>query len=247
LVNSALLAMVAGLLVLSVVSGMLGLGVAFAAVPFLALFMTSLVDQVQPLSLLLNGITALFAALGFARSHLVDWRRALGLAAVTTVAAPAGAWLAQMIAPTAIWAAYLASVGYLAYRLFRPVKERPGWENYRAALAWAVPISVLSGLLGVGPGFLLMPTLILAGFETKRAAAINAVAVTPPSFSALLPHLPTAQWDVGLTVALLAVGAVGAFVGARITSVYMPSQRIKQMFGVLIVMMTAYKIVTVLV
>jgi hypothetical protein len=245
--DGAILAMVAGLLVLSVVSGMLGLGVAFAAVPFLALFMTSLVNEVQPLSLLLNGITALFAAFGFARSRLVDWPRALGLAAVTTVAAPVGAWLAHLVDPTAIWALYLASVAYLAYRLFRPVKARPGWENYRAVLAWAVPISVLSGLLGVGPGFLLMPTLILAGFETKRAAAINAVAVTPPSFSALLPHLPTAQWDGGLTLALLAVGAFGAFVGARVSSVYVPDQRIKQLFGVLIVAMTTYKIITMFV
>jgi uncharacterized protein len=245
--SGAVLAMVGGLLALSVVSGMLGLGVAFTAVPFLALFLPNLVDQVQPLSLLLNGITALFAAFGFARSHLVDWRRALGLAAVTTAVAPVGAWLAHVINPTAIWAVYLVSVGYLAYRLFRPAKERTGWENYRAVLAWAVPISVLSGLLGVGPGFLLMPALILAGFETKRAAAINAVAVTPPSFSALLPHLSTAQWDVGLTVALLAVGALGAFAGARITSVYVPGERIKQLFGVLIVVMTAYKIVTLLV
>ncbi|MEV0740539.1 sulfite exporter TauE/SafE family protein [Streptomyces sp. NPDC050549] len=241
--DGAALAMVGGLLVLSVVSGMLGLGVAFAAVPFLAMFMSNLVDQVQPLSLLLNGITALFAAFGFARSGLIDWHRALGLAAVTTAFAP----LAHVIEPGAIWAVYLAGVGYLAYRLFRPVKERPGWENYRAVLAWAVPISVLSGLLGVGPGFLLMPTLILAGFETKKAAAINAVAVTPPSFSALLPHLSTAQWDGGLTLALLAVGAVGAFAGARLTSLYVPGQRIKQLFGVLIVVMTAYKIITLLV
>ncbi|WP_282703088.1 sulfite exporter TauE/SafE family protein [Streptomyces sp. CC219B] len=245
--DGAVLAMVGGLLVLSVVSGMLGLGVAFAAVPFLGLFMSDLVNQVQPLSLLLNGITALFAAFGFARSGLIDWRRALGLAAVTTVFAPLGALLAHVIDPSAIWGVYLASVGYLAYRLFRPVKERPGWENYRAALGWAVPISVLSGLLGVGPGFLLMPALILAGFETKKAAAINAVAVTPPSFSALLPHLSTAQWDGGLTLALLAVGALGAFAGARLTSLYVPGQRVKQLFGVLIVVMTVYKIITLLV
>lgn len=215
--------------------------------PFLALFMTSLVDQVQPLSLLLNGITTLFAAFGFARSRLVDWRRALGLVAVTTVAVLVGAWMAHPVDPTAIWALYLASVAYLAYRLFRPVKERPGWENSQAVLAWAVPISVLSGLLGVGPGFLLMPTLILAGFETKRAAAINAIAVTPPVVLRPAAHLPTAQWDGGLTLALLAVGAVGAVVGARISSVYVPDQRIKQLFGVLIVAMTTYKIITMLV
>ncbi len=244
---TATLWMVLGLAVLSLVSGMLGLGVAFAAVPFLALFLPDLVHQVQPLSLVLNGITALFAAFGFARSRLVDWPKAFGLVAVTTVFAPLGAWLATLANPKLIWFVYLASVAYLAYRLFRPVKERPGWENYRLALGLAAPISVLAGLLGVGPGFLLMPTLILVGFEAKRAAAINAVAVTLPSFSALAPHLSTARFDGGLTVALIAVGAVAAFAGARLTSRFVASQRLKQIFGVLIVVMTAYKMATVFV
>ncbi|MDD2671416.1 MAG: hypothetical protein PHG91_11250 [Syntrophales bacterium] len=55
--------MTCGLFILAVASGMLGLGVAFAAVPFLALFLPDLINQVQPLSFLLNGITALFASL----------------------------------------------------------------------------------------------------------------------------------------------------------------------------------------
>jgi len=58
----------AGFFVLAIVSGMLGLGVDFAAVPFLGSFLPDLVHQVQPLALLLNGVTALFATFGFARS-----------------------------------------------------------------------------------------------------------------------------------------------------------------------------------
>jgi len=240
------LIIVVGILVLSVVSGMLGLGVAFAAVPFLSLFLTDLVNEVQPLSLLLNGVTAAFAAWGFAKSGLIDWRKALTLAAVTTVFAPLGSWLARSTPASLIWVVYLLAVAYLAYRLFRPVKERTGTENFRLALILAAPISILSGLLGVGPGFLLMPTLILVGFETKRAAGINAFAVFPPSFSALIPHLSTATWYPWLTVALLLAGAVGSFAGARITSRYVPDARLKQGFGALIVAATLYKLAIVL-
>ena len=89
--------MAIGLAVLSVASGMLGLGVAFAAVPFLGLFLHDLVHEVQPLSLLLNGVTALFALFGFARSGLVLWKPAVLLAIVTTVVAPLGAYLAQIV------------------------------------------------------------------------------------------------------------------------------------------------------
>ena len=236
-----------GLTLLAVVSGMLGLGVAFAAIPFLGLFLPDLVHQVQPLSLLLNGVTALFSVFGFAKSGNIVWKKAALLAVITTVVAPIGSWIAQFIDQTFIWGIYFVSVAYLSYRLFRPIPERPfGTEHFRMVLMLAVPISVLSGFLGVGPGFLLMPALMIAGFNAKKAAGINALAVTPPSFSALIPHMATARFDPTLTVALLVAGAAGSFVGARITSLYMPSARIKQLFGVLIVIMTLYKIWTLL-
>lgn len=190
-----------GLFALSVASGMLGLGVAFAAVPFLGFFLPDLVHQVQPLSLFLNGVTALFAAFGFARSHLVAWRPALLLTAVTATVAPAGAWLAQYVAQGWLWGIYLLAVIYLAAQMFRRSTTTPGAAarpNLGLALALAVPISILAGLLGVGPGFLLMPVLILAGYEPKLAAGINAVAVTLPSFTSLIPHLATARVDLSL-------------------------------------------------
>jgi uncharacterized protein len=116
----------------------------------------------------------------------------------------------------------------------------------RLALILAVPISIAAGMLGVGPGFLLLPTLILLHYEPKHAAAINALAVTPPSFSALIPHIATARVDLTLAATLIVVGALGSFLGARITSLYVPGKRLKQAFGVLIVVMTAYKLYQIL-
>jgi uncharacterized membrane protein YfcA len=233
--------------VLSFISGMLGLGVAFAAIPFLGLFMEDLVHQVQPLSLLLNGVTALLSAIGFAKSRLVDWRKAILLAIITTVSAPAGAVLAHYIPQTIIWFIYFLAVVFLAYRLFKPIRPKEkAQENFKLAAILAIPISVLSGLLGVGPGFLLVPTLILCGFDPKRAAGINAFAVCPPSFSALIPHLNTAKWDFNLTMILVGVGAIFSYLGARATSLYVPSGRIKQIFALLIVIVTAYKVATMI-
>jgi hypothetical protein len=64
-----------GLLVLAFLSGMLGLGVAFAAIPFLSFFLEDLVHQVQPLALLLNGLTALLSTLGFAEHWETSQRK----------------------------------------------------------------------------------------------------------------------------------------------------------------------------
>lgn len=101
--TTILVVVVIGMLVLSVISGMLGLGVAFAAVPFLSFFLSDLVNEVQPLSLLLNGVTALVAAVGFAISGFIDWRKAMSLAFVTTIFAPLGAVMAHVIPASSIW------------------------------------------------------------------------------------------------------------------------------------------------
>lgn len=254
-----------GLFVLSIASGMLGLGVAFAAVPFLGFFLHDLVHEVQPLSLVLNGVTALFALIGFARSRLVAWKPAILLSVVTTLCAPVGGYLALIVDASYLWAFYFVAVAFLAWRMFLPEKQAAevapaanpatpavpptsrAEPNLMLALLLAAPIAVAAGMLGVGPGFLLLPTLILLGYESKHAAAINALAVTPPSFSALIPHLATAKVNLTLAATLIAVGAVGSFLGARITSLYVPGRRLKQIFGVLIVVMTAYKLFQILV
>jgi len=233
---------VAGLFGLSVISGMLGLGVAFAAIPFLGFFLGDLVHEIQPLSLILNGITAFFSAFGFSRSGLVDWRRAGVLCLVTTTFAPIGAWLAQTTDRRLLWVLYFCAVVYLAVQMFRPAKAATGEPRYGLALLLAIPISVLSGLLGVGPGFLLLPCLILLGVEPKHAAAINAVAVTPPSFSALIPHIGTMRIDPALAVMLIVAGAAGSFLGARLTSLRLSGPTVKRLFGVLLVVMTAVQL-----
>jgi uncharacterized membrane protein YfcA len=87
---------------------------------------------VQPLSLLLNGITALFSTFGFARSGHVIWKQAIALAVITTLAAPIGAYLAQDIAQQYIWYIYFVAVLFLAYRLLGPSEAGEGEAEERA-------------------------------------------------------------------------------------------------------------------
>ena len=47
------------------------------------------------------------------------------------------------------------------------------WIATRIAYENFPPISVFAGFLGVGPGFLLMPTLALVGYSARLAAATN--------------------------------------------------------------------------
>lgn len=85
------------LFVLSFISGMLGLGVAFVVTPVLGLFGFDLKHVIMPCSLLLNGLTAISSAVAFARSQMLDWRTATPLLLITTLVAPLGVWVLRFV------------------------------------------------------------------------------------------------------------------------------------------------------
>ncbi len=99
----------------------------------------------------------------------------------------------------------------------------PDRTRIKAGIASAV-ISVFAGFLGVGPGFLMMPTLVLLGYTARLAAATNAVIVTLPSFSTFVSHLTTAQFDWGSLI----VTSIAAVIGAQAGAIFM-SRRVKSL------------------
>jgi hypothetical protein len=225
----------------SVLSGMLGVGVAFAAVPILGIAGLDLVNGVQPIALFLNGITALFSAISFARAGFVDWPRSCRLAVMTSIFSPLGAWVAEWVRESALWGAYFAAVFVVVYLLLnnRRKTERP--LPFAVILLISAPASAISGLLGVGPGFLLVPIMIFVGFGARSAAAMNAVAVTPASFLSLIPHLGHASIDGGIVLPIGLASAGGALLGGYLSSTYVSEIALRRLFVVVIVALSLYK------
>ncbi|MDA8203302.1 MAG: sulfite exporter TauE/SafE family protein [Chloroflexi bacterium] len=226
---------------LSFLSGMLGLGVAFVAIPVLGLFGYDLKDVIQPWALLLNGLTAISGAIAFWRAGMVDRRGALVLVVITTIGAPLGVWLLQFASTDLVWWLYVGVLLFLAARMLLP--KRTSTENVaeitdrsraEASVA-AAPISVFAGFLGVGPGFLLMPTLTLVGYSARLAAATNSVAVTLPSFSAFASHLGTATFDWPTVIVTSVASVIGAWLGARFTAGKVKSVTLSRIFAVALV------------
>ncbi len=232
---------------LSFLSGMLGLGVAFIAIPVLGLFGHNLINVIQPWALLLNGLTAITGAIAFWRAGMVDKRGALILVVITTIGAPIGVWLLQFASTSVVWWLYVGVLVFLAVRMLLPrrastenVAEITDASRTKAAVA-AAPISVFAGFLGVGPGFLLMPTLALVGYSARLAAATNSVAVTVPSFSAFLSHLGTATFDWPTVIVTSIAAMVGAWLGARFTAGKVKSATLSRIFAIALVALAAQR------
>jgi uncharacterized membrane protein YfcA len=74
-------------------------------------------------------------------------------------------------------------------------------------------VGVLSGMFGVGGGFLITPLLFVAGIPPPVAVATAASQIVASSFSALLAHLQRRNVDIAMGLVLLAGGLAGSALG----------------------------------
>ena len=77
-------------------------------------------------------------------------------------------------------------------------------------------IGVLSGLFGVGGGFLMTPLLILIGIPPAVAVATGATQIVGSSASGVLAHWRRKTVDFRMGLVLLAGGVLGSFLGVRL-------------------------------
>jgi uncharacterized membrane protein YfcA len=77
-------------------------------------------------------------------------------------------------------------------------------------------VGVLSGMFGVGGGFLITPLLFFAGIPPAVAVATSANQIVASSISGVLAHLKRKTVDLKMGTVLLAGGLVGAAIGVQI-------------------------------
>ncbi|ESR26416.1 sulfite exporter TauE/SafE family protein [Lutibaculum baratangense] len=97
-------------------------------------------------------------------------------------------------------------------QIYLPVAELA--VNMFMILGMGAAVGFLSGMFGVGGGFLLTPLLIFSGIPPAVAVATQANQTVATSVSGALAHWRRRSLDVRLGLVLVAGGAVGSFIGA---------------------------------
>jgi len=84
-------------------------------------------------------------------------------------------------------------------------------------LGVGVTVGVLTGFLGVGGGFLILPALVLfAGLEMKTAIGTSLAVIAVNCFGGLLGQLRYVNFDWWLTLGFLLAAMAGMFAGTRL-------------------------------
>jgi uncharacterized protein len=98
-------------------------------------------------------------------------------------------------------------------------------------------VGVLSGLFGVGGGFLTTPLLIFYGIPPTVAAASAASQVTGASVSGVFAHLRRGGVDMAMGAVLVAGGLIGAILGAFVFRLLQTTGQIDTVINLLYVVL----------
>ena len=119
--------------------------------------------------------------------------------------------------------------------LYLPIANLP--VNVLVIIGLGGVVGLLSGMFGVGGGFLTTPLLIFYGIPPTVAAASAATQVTGASVSAVISHLGRKTVDLRMGAVLVAGGTIGAVIGAGLFSLLQSVGQIDTVIGMLYVVM----------
>jgi uncharacterized membrane protein YfcA len=178
-----------GAIAIGVSLGLLGSGGSILTVPVLVYLIGQDEKVAIAGSLFIVGSIALAGSLQFLRAGFIDWRSV----AIFGIPGMAGTWFGALLSayiPGITQLALFAVVMLLAsWLMLRPIKLDTGDGRPRAL--WKIAgdglvVGVITGLVGVGGGFLIVPALVLlGGLSMHRAVATSLViiALSPTAVS----------------------------------------------------------------
>ncbi|MFP2912356.1 sulfite exporter TauE/SafE family protein, partial [Pyxidicoccus sp. 3LFB2] len=183
------------------------------------------------MSLVVVGLTSASGALIHARAGRVRWRTALVFGSGGMTGAFVGGRLNPLIPSTVLLLLFAAVMVAAAVAMLRrkdtpPVSTSlpaPAVVPVERVLAQGVAVGLLSGLVGAGGGFLIVPALMLVGLPTPVATATSLVVIALQSAAGFVGHLGHVHLPWALTGAVLVAAMLGSLVGGRLASHIAPA------------------------
>jgi uncharacterized membrane protein YfcA len=247
-------------LIIGVSLGLIGGGGSILTVPVLVYLMGVAPVEATAYSLFIVGATSLIGAIPKFRHGLVDLRTALVFGAPSILAVYAtrkylvpaipeevfsigGFTITKSVLTMLLFAILMVAASLSMIRQPRESAEGKDGErafNYPLILVEGTVVGVLTGLVGAGGGFLIIPALVLLSrLPMKMAVGTSLAIIAAKSLIGFLGDLSnrTMEWGLLLTVTTLAI--VGLFLGDRMSR-RVDGARLKKGFGWFVLVMGAY-------
>jgi len=227
--------------------GLIGAGGAILAVPGLVAVLGLSATAATTSSTIIVGSAALAGVLSRRKTGTIDVKVGLSFSAVGIVGTFLGTLLLKVIPENitlAFFAILMFGAGYAmcCRKTLEPIQTKPNW--YLVVIT-ATFVGILTGLLGIGGGFLIVPALILfLKVPTKVAAGTSLVAITANSLLAFF--LRYEFWDQipAMEVAVFTISAIAASLILSPLAGKLDADVLKKSFSVLIIVVGIYTLFT---
>lgn len=247
-------------IIIGVSLGLIGGGGSILTVPVLVYLMGVEPVLATAYSLFIVGLTALFGAVNAHRKGLVSLKTALifGLTAIAAVYAtrrwgvPAipeelftlsGFTLTKSVLIMLIFAALMifASISMIrGRRMPEGLEAGPQRFNYPAILLEGAVVGALTGLVGAGGGFLIIPALVIfSRLPMKMAVGTSLLIIAAKSLLGFLGDLSQYEMDWTLLLVFSGIAVVGIFLGGWLSN-FIQGERLKPAFGWFVLIMGVY-------
>lgn len=246
---SVLIAIPLGLLI-GVILGLVGAGGSIIAVPALVYGVGLSPKEAIPASLIIVGLAALSAAIPRIRRS-IDWTTAAIVGAAGIPAAWGGAAVNRLLDPDMLLLAFALLMIVAALRMLTSLAPGTSADgdarNRRSHLPKALMVGLvvgfLTGLFGIGGGFIITPALVLLlGLRMSTAVGTSLVIIVINSAAGFAAHLRDATLNWPLVMLFSAAAIIGSLIAARFAT-RLPDRTVKVTFAVLILLVAAFVLI----
>ncbi|MFR9676520.1 sulfite exporter TauE/SafE family protein [Streptomyces sp. TR06-5] len=244
--------------VIGLTLGLLGAGGSILAVPALVYGVGQPLDSAIPTSLAVVAVSALGGVLPRERRRAVQWRIALVFGVAGIPAAFAGTALGRLMPQRWLFLAFAVLMTVVAIRMLRGGDEptgacrtKDGGVDWRSCLPKSLlagaGVGVLTGLFGVGGGFVIVPALsLLLGLGAQAAVATSLAVVLLNAVAGLAAHASTVgSIDYSVLVLFAASSLVVSLAAARLAP-RLPAATVRRWFAYVVLAVAAAVAVTAL-
>jgi uncharacterized protein len=225
--------------------GLFGGGGSILTVPLL-IYVTGLDTKTAiATSLVVVGVTSIGALVTHARAGRVQWRTGFIFGATAMVGAYAGGRLGPMVPDVVLMVGFALMMLATSVAMIRGRRgEPPAGERKEASvllvLAEGVVVGLVTGIVGAGGGFLVVPALVLlGGLPMATAVGTSLLVIALKSFAALAGYLSAVQIDWGLAAWVTALALVGSVIGGWLAGRIDPD-RLRRSFGIFVLGMAVF-------
>ncbi len=237
--STGILAALGLAVVIGLTLGALGGGGSILTLPIFVFVAGIPAQEAVAMSMVVVGGTSLLGAALHWRQGNFHTKAAILFTATGMVGAYGGSFLTHMVSQRVLLGIFAVLMLVTGIAM---VRRRSGSQDQRQCRVWpclliGAVVGLLTGFLGVGGGFLIVPALVLfAGVETKAAVGSSLAIIALNAVGGLVGQLQYVVLDWWLTLSILGLAMFGMF-GGLFLAEKVPSESLSKAFGWFVVVL----------